>query len=136
MPACKEMLSGLPERIRELERLLLDLEHQLEQTCSTNDELQRSYVCLKVEYLALERVFFGPRRERLPEAAGQLHLFDDVARRRSPPTNLLLPLLLTKCHRRAPHGAGRRKLSDDLPRRSAARCRPRGSHCCSAAARR
>ena len=77
LPACQEMLRGLMERIRELERLLLDLEHQLEQTCSTTDELQRSYACLKDEYLALKRLFFGPRRERLPEAAGQLHLFED-----------------------------------------------------------
>ena len=77
--ACQEMLRGLMERIRDLERLLLDLEHQLEQTCSTTDELQRSYACLKEEYVAIKRLFFGPRRERLPEAAGQLHLFDDRA---------------------------------------------------------
>ncbi len=79
LPACQEMLRGLLERIRELERLLLNLEHQLEQTCSTTDELQRSYACLKEEYLALKRLLFGPKRERLPEAPGQLHLFDDGA---------------------------------------------------------
>jgi Transposase C of IS166 homeodomain len=35
-----------------------------------------SYDCLKKELLALKRLVFGPRRERLPEAPGQQHLFD------------------------------------------------------------
>jgi transposase len=116
LPACQEMLRGLLERIRELERLLLDLEYQLEQTCSTTDELQRSYACLKEEYLALKRLLFGPKRERLPEAPGQLHLFDDHApavapdESAAPTANEQLPL------RRRRKGHGRRKLSDDLPR--------------------
>ena len=53
-----------------------DLECQLDETCATTEELQRSYACLKEEYLALKRLLFGPRRERLPEAPGQGHLFD------------------------------------------------------------
>jgi transposase len=117
LPACQEMLRGLLERIRELERLLLDLEHQLEQTCSTTDELQRSYACLKEEYLALKRLLFGPKRERLPEASGQLHLFDHGApaiasdESAAPTANEQLP------PRRRRKGHGRRKLSDDLPRK-------------------
>src|SRR5580692_13173640 len=76
LPACQEMLRGLLHRVRELERQLHDLECHLDQTCSTSEELQRSYACLKEEYLALKRLLFGPRRERLPEAPGQGHLFE------------------------------------------------------------
>jgi transposase len=75
LPTCQERLRAVLERLGELERQLGDLERQLDETCATNQELQRSYTCLKEEYLALKRLFFGPRRERLPEAAGQLHLF-------------------------------------------------------------
>jgi transposase len=114
LPACQEMLRGLLERIHELERLLLDLEHQLEQTCSTNDELQRSYACLKEEYLGLKRLFFGPRRERLPEAAGQLHLFDNEALAVAPDESVASASSEQPVRRRKGHG--RRKLSDDLPR--------------------
>jgi transposase len=114
LPACQEMLRGLLERIHELERLLLDLEHQLEQTCSTNDELQRSYACLKEEYLALKRLFFGPRRERLPEAAGQLHLFDNEVPAVTPDESAASASSEQPPRRRKGHG--RRKLSDDLPR--------------------
>jgi transposase len=116
LPACQEMLRGLTERVRELERLLLDLEHQLEQTCSTNDELQRSYACLKEEYLAIKRLFFGPRRERLPEAAGQLHLFDDGAPAVAPDESASSASSEQLPTRRRRKGHGRRKLSDDLPR--------------------
>src|SRR5271157_4517282 len=75
LPTCQELLRAALGRLRELERQLRDLESQLNETCSTSEELQRSYACLKEEYLALKRLFFGPRRERLPEAPGQLHLF-------------------------------------------------------------
>ena len=66
LPACQEMLRGLLHRVRELERQLHDLECHLDQTCSTSEELQRSYACLKEEYLALKRLLFGPRREVPP----------------------------------------------------------------------
>src|SRR5271165_5636686 len=69
LPTCQERLRAVLARLHDLER-------QLEETCSTTEELQRSYSCLKDEYLALKRLFFGPRRERLPEAPGQQHLFD------------------------------------------------------------
>ena len=75
LPTCQERLRAVLERLHDLERQLHDLERQLDETCATTEDLQRSYACLKEEYLALKRLFFGPRRERLPEAAGQLHLF-------------------------------------------------------------
>ena len=79
LPTCQERLRAVLEQLHQMERQLRDLERQLDETCATTEELQRSYACLKEEYLALKRLFFGPRRERLPEAPGQQHLFDDDA---------------------------------------------------------
>ena len=70
LPTCQERLRAVLERLHDLERQLHDLERQLDETCATTEELQRSYACLKEEYLGLKRLFFGPRRERLPEAPG------------------------------------------------------------------
>lgn len=61
--ACQERLRAVLGRLRDLER-------QLDEFVATTEELQRSYACLKEEYLALKRLLFGPRRERLPEAPG------------------------------------------------------------------
>ena len=69
LPACQERLRAALERIRDLER-------QLDELVATTEEVRRSYDCLKEELLALKRLVFGPRRERLPEAPGQQHLFD------------------------------------------------------------
>jgi len=116
LPACQELLRATLRRLRELERQLRDLESQLEQTCSTSEELQRSYACLKEEYLALKRLFFGPRRERLPEAAGQLHLFDAAAAPPTPdePATLTPAEELPSRGRRKGHG--RQRIPDNLPR--------------------
>src|SRR5262249_18396222 len=109
LPACQERLRAVLERLRDLER-------QLDEFVATTEELQRSYACLKEEYLALKRLLFGPRRERLPEAPGQQHLFDadtpqsvpeepaDQERDDGSPTH----------HRRRGHG--RREIPDHLPR--------------------
>src|ERR1700690_2676116 len=70
LPACQELLRALLMRLRDLER-------QLDEFVATTEELQRTYACLKEEHLVLQRMLFGPRRERLPEAPGQQHLFDD-----------------------------------------------------------
>jgi transposase len=109
LPTCQERLRAVLQRFR-------DLEHQLDETCATTEELQRSYACLKEEYLAMKRLLFGPRRERLPEAPGQLHLFDSDAppcvpdeAAASAPDEESLP-------RKRRKGHGRRRLSDDLPR--------------------
>src|SRR5580700_6493286 len=69
LAACQDLLRATLERLRDLER-------QLDETCATNEELQRTYACLKEEYLALKRLYFGPRRERLTEDPGQQHLFE------------------------------------------------------------
>jgi transposase len=110
LPTCQERLRAVLERLRDLER-------QLDETCSTTEELQRSYSCLKEEYLTLKRLFFGPRRERLPEAPGQQHLFDadtppaltDESAAPAPETDLP--------SRRRSKGHGRQQIPDDLPRR-------------------
>ena len=85
LPTCQERLRAALERLRQLERLLHDLECQLDQTCATTEELQRSYACLKEEYLALKRLLFGPRRERLPDDPGQGRLFDMAPAASVPP---------------------------------------------------
>ena len=46
---------------------------------ATAEELQRALACLKEEYLALKRLLYGPRRERLTEDPDQQHLFDTEA---------------------------------------------------------
>src|SRR6478752_5070767 len=79
LPSCQAQLRAVLEQHAALLQRFHDLEHQLDETCATTEELQRSYACLKEEYMALKRLLFGPRRERLPEAAGQGHLFDTAA---------------------------------------------------------
>jgi hypothetical protein len=76
LPTCQERLHAMLEQLHHMKRQLHNLDRQLDETCATTEEQQRSYECLKEEYLALKRLFFGPRCERLPEAPGQLHLFD------------------------------------------------------------
>jgi transposase len=109
LPACQERLRAALGRLRDLER-------QLDEIVATTEELQRSYACLKEEYLALKRLLYGPRRERLPEAAGQQHLFDDdvvpstLGGPADPqPEEASLP-------RRRRKGHGRRPIPDHLPR--------------------
>src|SRR6187399_1842716 len=76
LASCQAQLRAVLEQYAALLQRFHDLERQLDETCATTEELQRSYACLKEEYLALKRLLFGPRRERLPEAPGQQHLFD------------------------------------------------------------
>jgi Transposase C of IS166 homeodomain len=126
LPACQERLRAVLELLHRLERQLQDLERQLDETCATTSELKRSYDCLKEEYLALKRLLFGPRRERLLEAPGQQHLFDDDV----PPT---VPVELADTGEAEPRstdptaaeqpagckqrkGHGRRPIPDHLPR--------------------
>jgi hypothetical protein len=59
-----------------MEVQLGDFKRQLDETCATNGELQRSHDCLKEQYEAMKRLWLGPRRERLTEAPGQQHLLD------------------------------------------------------------
>ena len=109
LTSCQEHLRVALERFGDLER-------QLDETCATTEELQRAYACLKEEYLALKRLLFGPRRERLPEAPGQQHLFDA-----DPPPSVPEgpadpePAEGSPAHRRR-KGHGRREIPDHLPR--------------------
>jgi transposase len=116
LPTCQERLRAVLEQLHDMESQLRDLERQLEETCSTTEELQRSYACLKEEYLTLKRLFFGPRRERLPEAPGQQHLFDNDAPP-PPPMESADPASDQELPTRKPKkGHGRRQIADDLPR--------------------
>src|SRR5580658_10682691 len=89
LPACQELLRGVLEQLHEMEAQLGDLKRQLDETCTTNGELQRSYDCLTEQYEAMKRLWLGPRRERLTEAPGQQHLFD-IAGTISPASELLI----------------------------------------------
>src|SRR3954454_10464204 len=83
--SCQAQLRAVLEQHADLLQRFHDLERQLDETCATTEELQRSYACLKEEHLALKRLLFGPRRERLPEDPGQGHLFDMEPMRSVPP---------------------------------------------------
>jgi hypothetical protein len=64
---------------------IADLERLLDELATTTEERERAYACLKEELLNLKRMMFGPRRERLPEAPGQGHLFDEENAPNPPP---------------------------------------------------
>ena len=116
LPTCQERLRAVLEQLHQMERQLRDLERQLDETCATTDELQRSYACLKEEYLALKRLFFGPRRERLPEVPGSntssMTTCRYLSRRKQPIPRR--PRNCPACKRRKGHG--RRPIPDHLPR--------------------
>src|SRR6516225_11919738 len=78
-PSIQDDPAWLQQRLDAAATRIGDLEHQLEETTATTEELQRAFACLKEEYLALKRLMFGPRRERLPEDPNQQHLFDPGA---------------------------------------------------------
>jgi transposase len=109
LPACQERLRAVLVRLRDLER-------QLDQFVATTEELQRSYDCLKEEYLALKRLFFGPRRERLPEAPGQQHLFDTDIPSSLPDQSADAAPAEELPPRKRKKGHGRRPIPDHLPR--------------------
>src|SRR3954447_5477708 len=85
LATCQAQLRVVLEQHAALLQRFHDLERQLDEICATTEELQRSYACLKEAYLALKRLLFGPRRERLPEAPGQGHLFDTEPMTSTPP---------------------------------------------------
>jgi len=106
--ALQEQLDAAQARIRDLER-------QVDETCATAEELQRALACLKEEYLALKRLLFGPRRERLTEDPNQQHLFDSEARASLPvPEPASEDAPHSRKHRK---GHGRRPIPDHVPRR-------------------
>jgi transposase len=109
LSACQELLRAALQRLQDLER-------QLDEFVATNGDLKHSYDCLKEEYLALKRLLFGPRRERLPEAPGQQHLFDNDAPSSIPleSTDSAPAEQPAPCKQRKGHG--RRVIPDHLPR--------------------
>jgi len=116
LPACQELLRGVLERLHEMEVQLGDLKRQLDETCATNGELQRSYDCLKEQYEAMKRLWLGPRRERLAEAPGQQHLFD-IAGTVSPASELPIPQPAEEpAGQQRKRGHGRRQIPEHLPR--------------------
>jgi transposase len=116
LPTCQERLRAVLEQLHHMEQQLHDLERQLDETCATTEELQRSYACLKEEYLTLKRMFFGPRSERLPEAPGQLHLFHADAPPSVPDESAVPVPDEELASRKRKKGHGRRQIPDHLPR--------------------
>jgi transposase len=116
LPSCQHLLHGLLERLHEMEAQLGDLKRQLEETCATNGEIQRSYDCLKEQYEAMKHLWLGPRRERLVEAPGQQYLFDvDAAAVITPKLVDFPPAKEPHQHKRK-RGHGRRQIPEHLPR--------------------
>src|SRR3954449_4809497 len=116
LAGCQAQLRAVLEQHAALLQRFRDLERQLDETCATTEELQRSYACLKEEYLALKRLLFGPRRERLPEAPGQGHLFDtEPMASTTPEPDASDPGDPAPAKHRKGHG--RRRIGDHLPRR-------------------
>jgi transposase len=116
LPACQDLLRGVLEQLHEMEVQLGDLKRQLDETCATNGDLQRSYDCLKEQYEAMKRLWLGPRRERLTEAPGQQHLFD-IAGTVSPASELPIPPLAEEAtEQKRKKGHGRRQIPEHLPR--------------------
>jgi transposase len=116
LPACQELLRGVLEQIHQMEVQLGDLKRQLDETCATNGELQRSYDCLKEQYEAMKRLWLGPRRERLTESPGQQHLFD-IAGTVSPASELPIPPPAEEpAGQKRKRGHGRRQIPEYLPR--------------------
>jgi transposase len=107
-PALQEQLDAAQARIRDLER-------QVDETCATAEELQRALACLKEEYLALKRLLYGPRRERLTEDPNQQHLFDTEALTSFPIPEPASEDAPQSQKRRKGHG--RRPIPDHVPRR-------------------
>ena len=116
LATCQAQLRAVLEQHAALLQRFHDLECQLDETCATTEELQRSYACLKEEYLALKRLLFGPRRERLPEAPGQGHLFDTEPPTSTPPEPAASDPSEPRAAKRR-KGHGRRPIADHLPRR-------------------
>src|SRR5947209_355633 len=116
LATCQAQLRAVLEQHAALLQRFHDLERQLDETCATTEELQRSYACLKEEYLALKRLLFGPRRERLPEDPGQGHLFgtEPVT---SPPPEPAASDPSDPAPAKHRKGHGRRPIGDHLPRR-------------------
>jgi transposase len=115
LATCQEALRAAMQQLATMSQQLHDLERQLDETCESSEELKRSYDCLKEAFEALKRLVFGPRRERLPEAPGQGHLFDVAPAPSDPSTPAASDTDETGPEKRR-KGHGRRPIPDHLPR--------------------
>jgi transposase len=94
---------------------IADLERLLDELATTTEERERAFACLKEELLNLKRMMFGPRRERLPEAPGQGHLFDEADAPNTPPDPADDGRAADTPPKRR-KGHGRRPIPDHVPR--------------------
>ncbi len=132
LAACQEELRVAREQLEQQAALLQrlrDLERQLDEICATNEELKHSYDCLKEEHLALKRLLFGPRRERLPEDPGQGHLFDTKTTPSVLPEQDADEPSATPSPKRR-QGHGRRPIPDHLPRKDVPHEVPQADQTC------
>jgi chromosome segregation ATPase len=88
--ACRELILALQKQNADLERQRAKLVRQLDEqrheldqqrrvlddTAVSYDELRQQYERLQDELALCRRWIHGPRRERLPDASGQGHLFE------------------------------------------------------------
>ena len=109
LATCQGLLRSAWQRLRDFER-------QLDEFAATTEERERAYACLKEEYLALKRLLFGPRRERLAEAPGQQHLFDSDTAPHDPDQSAESTPSEQPPARTRRKGHGRRGILDHLPR--------------------
>jgi hypothetical protein len=130
LSSCQVLLRGVLEQFHELEVQLCDLKRQLDETCTTNGELQRSYDCLKEQYEAMKRLWLGPRRERLAEAPGQQHFFDIDATASSMPELVDSPPDDEPHKQKRQRGHGRRPIPEHLPRTEVAHDVPAEARMC------
>ena len=131
LATCQEQLRAAREQQEALLQRFHDLERQLNEIGATTEELKRSYDCLKEEHLALKRLLFGPRRERLPEAPGQGHLFEvDTAAAPSVPPEPDASDAAGPAPARRRNGHGRRPIPDHLPRQDVPHDVPEADRIC------
>jgi transposase len=116
LPTISDDPTQLQEQLDAAQARIRDLEHQIDESTATTEELQRAFACLKEQYLALKRLMFGPRRERLPEDPNQQYLFDPGAPLLVPPEPADVDQVQPPAPRRKGKGHGRRALPDHLPR--------------------
>lgn len=94
---------------------IADMERLVDELVATGEESARTVACLKEELARLKRLLFGPRRERLPEAPGQGHLFDEEDAPNPPPEPADEGAEADDPPKRR-KGHGRRPIPDYLPR--------------------
>ncbi len=80
---CQQMLMAawqqsvqLEQQVAAAEQRAAELNHVLDETAATHEELQQTYAATLEELAWYKRWTFGRRRERFTEGEGQGHLFE------------------------------------------------------------